>query len=97
MSVALTGPIPTLMHRVEFDEKLKKQQADEQFDAQRRGIITVEAAKIRQREKEQRRRALEIEEKMRRGGLDDVHKERISKMQREAVRNLERQDNKHYR
>ena len=89
------GPIPTLMARVEFDEHSRRKSANKQLLEQRRGIA-VEAAKAKKREEQQRRRALEIEERMRAGGLDKQHKDMISKMQRQAMRNIEKQENKYY-
>lgn len=89
------GPIPTLMARVEFDEHSRRKNAEKQVLEQRRGIA-AEAAKAKQREKQRRRRTLEIEEKMRAGQLDQQHKDLISKMQRQAMRNIEKQENKYY-
>jgi len=89
------GAIPTLMARVEFDEHSRRKAAERQLLEQRRGMA-AEAAKAKQRDKQQRRRTLEIEGRMRAGQLDNAHANLISKMQRQAMRNIEKQNNKHY-
>lgn len=89
------GPIPTLMARVEFDEHSRRRSAQKQLLEQRRGAA-AEAAKAKKREEQQRRRTLEIEGMMRAGDLDKQHRDMISKMQRQAMRNIEKQENRHY-
>ncbi|KAH0283857.1 hypothetical protein M436DRAFT_65707 [Aureobasidium namibiae CBS 147.97] len=89
------GAKPTLMARVEFDEHSRRKAAERQLLEQRRGMA-AEAAKAKQRDKQQRRRTLEIEGRMRAGQLDNAHANLISKMQRQAMRNIEKQNNKNY-
>jgi hypothetical protein len=86
---------PSLMDRVTFDEELKQKRTNEQLEAQRRGVAD-EAAKKARRERARRRQTLEITERMGKGELEKVHQEHLRKMQREATKNLERQNNQHY-
>jgi hypothetical protein len=87
--------VPSLMDRVTFDEELKQKRTNEQLEAQRRGVAD-EAAKRARRERARRRQTLEITERMGKGELEKVHQEHLRKMQREATKNLERQNNQHY-
>lgn len=78
---------PTLIHRMEFDENLKRQNEENLRKAQRRG--TAEAAENKKRLDAQRRVALRAENSMRRGHLDNAHQEAMRKMQREVNKNCQ--------
>lgn len=78
---------PTLIHRMEFDENLKRQNEENLRKAQRRG--TAEAAENKRRLDAQRRVALRAENSMRRGHLDIAHQEAMRKMQRQVNKNCQ--------
>ncbi|KAI4722069.1 hypothetical protein E4T48_01681 [Aureobasidium sp. EXF-10727] len=78
---------PTLMHRIEFDESLKKQNQEALLEGQRRGA--AEATQSKKQQDKQRRRTLEAENMMRRGHLDDAHREAMRKIQRQANKSFQ--------
>lgn len=78
---------PTLIHRMEFDENLKRQNEENLRKAQKRG--TAEAAENKRRLDAQRRIALKAEHSMRRGHLDIAHQEAMRKMQRQVNKNCQ--------
>ncbi|KAK6008827.1 hypothetical protein QM012_000730 [Aureobasidium pullulans] len=78
---------PTLIHRMNFDENMKRQNEENLRNAQRRG--TAEAAENKKRLDARRHVALRAETMMRSGQLDIRHQEAMRKIQRAIEKNCQ--------